>query len=133
MGEIAGVVWQVIDRFKALCDERLPRRQCARWKRDLTVDVARSHSRRRPLPLVRALCASCLIEHQIATAAEAARFFGCGARAVSVRRRRYYAAVFDEWFGEGPQVLLWPERGGKRGADANIAGIGMSGVSQISR
>jgi hypothetical protein len=132
-GEIARAVCQVIERFKALCDERLAWRQADMWKRDLTVDAARSQSRRRPLPLVRALCTSRLIERQIASSAEAARFFGCSPRAVSARRRRHYAVVFHEWFGEEPQALLWAERGGRGFAAVNIVETGTSGVTKISR
>jgi hypothetical protein len=104
-GDISGAVTQVIERFNALCNERLPHHAAA-WRRIATYDNVRSRSRKRPLPMIRALSAAYLIEHQIATAAQAARFFGGGARSVSARRRRSYQELFREWFGAMPQILL---------------------------
>jgi hypothetical protein len=105
-GDIPGVVIQVVEQFNALCDDRLPPRRAAAWIRLLTYENVRSRSRKRPLPMVRALAASYLIEHEIATSKQAARFFGCGPRAVSVRRRHFYDELFREWFGAKPEVLF---------------------------
>jgi hypothetical protein len=110
-GDISGAVMQVIEHFNALCDERRPH-QAATWRRIATYDNVRSRSRKRPLPMIRALSAAYLIEHEIATAAQAARFFGSGPRSVSTRRRRSYQELFLKWFGAMPQVLLNPGRDG---------------------
>lgn len=110
-GDISRVVARMIEQFNTLCDERLPH-QAAAWRRIATYDNVRSRSRKRPLPMIRALSAAYLIEHEIATAAQAARFFGSGARSVSARRRRSYQELFREWFGAMPQIML---NGGRDG------------------
>lgn len=114
-GDIPGVVIQVVEQFSALCDERLPPRRAAAWKRLLTYENVRSRSRKRPLPMVRALSVSYLIEHEIATSKQAARFFGCGPRAVSAGRRHFYEELFREWFGAKPEVLFSRRRDGDGG------------------
>ncbi|MDB6083158.1 MAG: hypothetical protein JWN43_1039, partial [Gammaproteobacteria bacterium] len=83
------------------------------WKRLVTFENVRSKSRKRPLPMVRALTASYLIEHGITTATLAARFFGFNPRSVSVGRRRSYERDFRGWFGTLPEVLFSPGRGGR--------------------
>jgi hypothetical protein len=121
-GDIPGVVIQVIEQFNALCDERLPLRRATAYKRLLTYENVRSRSRKRPLPMVRALTASYLIEHEIATSKQAAGFFGCGPRALSVRRRHFYQELFREWFGPEPEVLFSRRRDGDRGVLARKNG-----------
>ena len=115
-GDIPGVVMQVIEQFNALCDERLPH-QAGTWRRLVTYDEVRSRSRKRPLPMVRALSAAYLVKHEIATAAQAARFFGSGPRSVSARRRRFYEVLFREWFGAKPEILFSPGRRGDGSAE----------------
>jgi putative transposase len=117
--DIPAVVTQIIERFDALCQARLPQRQSAAWRRLATLDNVRSKSRKRPLPMVRALSASYLIEQGIATATRAARFFGCAPRSVSARRRRFYAVVFRERFGASPEILFGPALGDPSGATAS--------------
>jgi len=107
-GDIPGVVMQVIEQFNALCDQRLTRDQASAWKRIVINDNLRSRLRKRPLPMVRALSVSYLIEHKIATPTQAARFFGCGPRPVSAQRRRFYEARFRECFGASPEILFCP-------------------------
>jgi hypothetical protein len=107
-GDIPGVVMQVVEQFNALCEKRLPQHQAKAWKRLATYENVRSRSRKRPLPMVRALSVSYLIEHQIATPTQAARFFGCGPRPVSARRRRFYGLLFRKWFGAKPEILFCP-------------------------
>ena len=58
--------------------------------------------------MVRALSASYLIKNRIATPAQAARFFNCGPKAVSAKRRRFYEALFRECFGAKPEILFCP-------------------------
>jgi hypothetical protein len=62
--------------------------------------------------MIRALSAAYLIEHGIAKAAQAARFFGSSARSVSARRRRSHQELFREWFGAMPEELLNGTGGG---------------------
>jgi len=107
-GDIQEVVLQVIGQFVALCDRRLPPEKAVAWKRIVTSENLRSRSRKRPLPLVRALSASYLIKHRIATPAQAARFFNCGPKPVSAQRRRFYEARFRECFGAKPEILFSP-------------------------
>jgi hypothetical protein len=116
-GDIPGVVMQVIEQFNALCDQRLPPRQAAAWRRIVTYETLRSRSRKRPLPMVRALSVSYLIKHKIATPAQAARFFDCGPRPVSANRRRFYEARFRECLGAKPEILFCPDFG-----ERNVAG-----------
>ncbi len=106
-GNIPGIVRQVIERFHVLCDERLPRREAAALRRLVTYENVLSRSRRRPLPMMRALSVSYLVEREMATATQAARFFGRGPRLVSARRRQFYERLFHEWFGAWPGSLLW--------------------------
>ena len=105
---LSEVVKQVIDRFLALCDARFPKRRATAWRRLVSYDNVRSASRRRPLPMVRALSASCLIEQKIATASQAARFLGCGSSPVSVRRRHFYEEMFRHLFGAELETLFSP-------------------------
>ena len=113
-GDIPGVVMRVIGQFNALCDQRLPRDQAAAWRRIVTYENLRSRSRKRPLPMVRALSVSYLIRHQIATPAQAARFFNCGPKSVSAHRRRSYEALFRESFGAKPEILFCPHFGERK-------------------
>jgi hypothetical protein len=113
-GDIPGVVMRVIEQFNALCDERLSRRQAGTWRRRVTYENVRSGSRKRPLPMVRALAVSCLVEHEVATRTQAARFFGRGANSVSAGRGRFYEALFRVWFGAMPEILFGPGRDGDR-------------------
>jgi hypothetical protein len=108
---------QVIEQFNALCDERLPQRQAEAWRRLVTYESVRSRSRKRPLPMVRALAVSYLVEHEIATSTQAARFFGCGPRAVSAHRRRFYEKLFRKCFGTKPEILFNPRRDGDQSVD----------------
>jgi hypothetical protein len=110
-GDIPGVVMQVTKQFNTLCDQRLTRDQAATWRRIVTYENLRSRSRKRPLPMVRALSVSYLIKHKIATPAQAARFFSCGPRPVSTNRLRFYDALFRECFGAKPEILFSPDFG----------------------
>jgi hypothetical protein len=107
-GDIQDVVMQVIEQFNALCDQRLSQKQAAAWRRVVTTENLRSRSRKRPLPMVRALSASYLIKHRIATPTQAARFFNCGPKPVSAQRRRFYEALFRECFGAKSEILFCP-------------------------
>jgi hypothetical protein len=107
-GDIPGVVTQVIEQFNALCEQRLLHVHAAAWRRIVQFENLRSRSRKLPLPMVRALSLSYLIEHKIATPTQAARFFGCGPKSVSAQRRRLYEALFREIFNAGPEILFCP-------------------------
>jgi hypothetical protein len=107
--DIPAVVTQLIERFNALYG---PRNKAART-RIVTYEDLRSRSRKRPLPMVRALSVSYLLKHKIATPAQASRFFGCGPRPVSASRRRFYETLFRECFGAKPEILFCPYPGGR--------------------
>lgn len=108
-GAIPDIVRQIVERFNGLCDQRLSHRQSAVWKRVVTYENVRSTSRRRPLPMVRALIVSHLIERAIATRTQAAQFIGCGLGSVSAHRRHLYTLLFRDCFGAMPEELLWPD------------------------
>jgi hypothetical protein len=99
-GNIRRALIDVIERFGVLCDGALSQRQAAVWKVVVTLDNLCSHSRKRPLPMIRAICASHVIERHIATRAEMARFFGCRPESLSAHRRRHqemrFAALFPQ-------------------------------------
>jgi hypothetical protein len=116
-GDIQDVVMQVIEQFNALCDQRLSQEQAVAWRRVVTPENLRSRSRKRPLPMVRALSASYLIKHRIATPTRAARFFNCGPKPVSAQRRRFYEALFRECFGAKPEILFCPIRETETGGE----------------
>lgn len=105
-GDIPSVVTQVIEQFNALSNQKIPRDKAAVWRRIVTYENLRSRSRKRPLPMVRALSVSYLIEHGLASLAQSARFFNCSPRPVSANRRRFYEARFREFFGAGPEILF---------------------------
>jgi hypothetical protein len=107
-GDIQDVLMQVIEQFNALCNQRLSQEQAAAWRRVVTPENLRSRSRKRPLPMVRALSASYLIKHRIATPTQAARFFNCGPKPLSAQRRRFYESLFRECFGAKPEILFCP-------------------------
>jgi hypothetical protein len=135
-GDIPSVVRQVVEQFNALCDRRLPAYQAAAWRRLVNYENVCSRSRKRPLPMVRALSAAYVIEHGIATAMQAARFFGRGAKSVSVRRRRFYEERFHEWFGLMPEILFSPGRDGDRSvgrrSDDQVREVGYAGCSEFA-
>lgn len=103
-------VIDVVRRFGETCDEMLPPRQASAWKRIVTLEKLCSHSRKRPLPMIRAVSASYLIKRKIATRAQTAGFFGCRPETLSAHRRRHYLRIFHEWFGAMSGVLLCPGR-----------------------
>jgi hypothetical protein len=104
-GGMSGAVTQLIEQFIALNQSRMPKHEFEALRRLVTCDNLRSGSRKRPLPMVRGLCAYCLVERKIATAMEVARFFGCGSTPVSARRRGFYARMFRDSFGAEPEAL----------------------------
>jgi hypothetical protein len=118
-GDISGVVTQVVEQFNALYGKRLPPHQAASWRSVVTYQNVRSRSRKRPLPMVRALSVSYLIKHKIATPAQAARFFGCGPKPVSAQRRRFYEERFRRCFGAKPEILFSPDFGGRHAGTSN--------------
>ncbi len=111
---IRDAVIDVVQRFCAMCDEVLPPRQARAWKRIVTMEQLRSHSRKRPLPMIRAVSASYVIKRKIATRAQAASFFGCRPETLSAHRRRHYLQLLREWFGAMPGMLLGSGRDGDR-------------------
>jgi REP element-mobilizing transposase RayT len=111
---VRDAVIDVVQRFGAMCDEALPPRQARAWKRIVTMEQLRSHSRKRPLPMIRAVSASYVIKRKIATRGQAASFFGCRPETLSAHRRRHYAQLFRELFGATRVMLLCSGREGDR-------------------
>jgi hypothetical protein len=79
---------ETLERFVAMCDEKLPQRRAFAWKNIATPERLRSHSRKYPLPLIRAMVASYSIGRALATQAQVAQFFGCHPKTLSAQRRR---------------------------------------------
>jgi putative transposase len=98
-GDVRQVVVDAVEEFRALCDLALPRPKARAWVRVVTLEQLCSHSRRRPLPVIRALITTHVIARGIATRSQAARFFGCRPDTLSVDRRRHAEAQFAKWFG----------------------------------
>jgi REP element-mobilizing transposase RayT len=89
----------LVQRFCSMCDKELPVRQARRWKRTVTLEQLCSRSRKRPLPMIRAVAASYIINRKLGTRAKAASFFGCRPETLSAHRRRHYVTLFRECFG----------------------------------
>jgi putative transposase len=96
--DIRRAVIDVIERFAIMCDETLPQKRASAWKRVATLEHLCSHLRKRPLPMLRAVSASYVIQQHIATRAQTAQFFGCRPETISSRRRRHQEALFGELF-----------------------------------
>jgi putative transposase len=94
---IRRVATRFISEFNALCKTR-SQPQIFAWTELLNYESLRSGSRRRPLPMVRALIASYLVERESATVTQAARFFGRNVKTMSARRRGVYAVAFKQGF-----------------------------------
>jgi hypothetical protein len=112
ISDVRQAVVDVVEKFSAMCDLALPRGQARAWKRVVTLEQVCSHSRKRPLPMIRALIASYVIACHIANRAQAAQFFGCGPETLSVDRRRHAEVLFRESFGITSDALFSTRRGG---------------------
>ena len=81
---------EVLGRALTLCGAKLPSQTAAAWKRIATTEQLRSHSRKAPLPMIRALVASYGINRSIATRAQIAKFLGCHPKTLSAQRCRHF-------------------------------------------
>jgi hypothetical protein len=106
---VRDAVLDVVQRFAAMCDKELPARQARAWKRTVTLEQLCSPSRKRPLPMIRAVSASYIINRKIATRAQTASFFGCRPETLSAHRRGHYVTLFRECFGSAPVMLFCSE------------------------
>jgi hypothetical protein len=106
---VRDLVIDVVGRFAAMCDRELPVRQSRLWKRTVTLDQLCSHSRKRPLPMIRAVSASYIMNRKIATRAQTANFFGCRPETLSAHRRRRYVTLFREYFGPTAVMVFCSE------------------------
>jgi hypothetical protein len=111
-GDVRHVVADAVEKFGAMCDLALPRRKARAWTRVVTVEQLCSHSRKRPLPVIRALITAHVIARDMATRSQAARFFGCRPDTLSVDRRRRAEVQFSEWFGATSDALFSDGRDG---------------------
>lgn len=112
IGDVRPIVVHAVEQFAAVCDVALSRRQTRAWKRVVTLEQLCSRSRKRPLPTIRALIASYLIARHIATRTQAARFFGCRPKTLSIDRRRRAETLFVKWFGVASDALFSTKRDG---------------------
>jgi REP element-mobilizing transposase RayT len=106
---VRDTVLDVVERFAAMCDKELPARRARAWKRTVTLEQLCSHSRKRPLPMIRAVSASYIMNRKIATRAQTASFFGCRPETLSAHRRRHYVTLFRECFGSAPVMVFCSE------------------------
>ncbi|HEX3950283.1 MAG TPA: hypothetical protein VHW95_10580 [Steroidobacteraceae bacterium] len=106
---VRDAVLDVVRQFAAMCDKELTARQARAWKRTVSLEQLCSHSRKRPLPMLRAVGASYIINRKIATRAQTASFFGCRPETLSAHRRRHYVAQFRECFGSAPVMAFCSE------------------------
>lgn len=112
IGDLRRAVIDAAAKFGEMCDVASSHRQARAWKRVVTPEQLCSHSRKRPLPTIRALVTSHVIEHRMATRSQAARFFGCHPETLSVDRRRHAEALLVEWFGVPSAALFSTGPGG---------------------
>src|SRR5579859_6540204 len=106
---VRDAVLDVVRQFDAMCDKELIARQARAWKRTVTLDHLCSHSRKRPLPMIRAVCASYIVSRKIATRAQTAGFFGCRPETLSAHRRQHYVTLFREYFGSAAVMAFCSE------------------------
>jgi hypothetical protein len=107
IGDVRNVVVGAVEKFGAMCDLALTWRQARAWKRVVTLEQLCSRSRKRPLPVIRALITSYVMASHIATRSQAARFFGCRPDTLSMDRRRHAEMLFFKWFG-GTSDKMFP-------------------------
>jgi hypothetical protein len=101
---------KAIRRFRRLCGSILPPRQASAWSSTLSVARVCAMSRKHPLPMLRALCVSYLLEQHLATRLQAARFFGCRPETLSAGRRRRHESSFRYLFSQPYSILFESER-----------------------
>jgi hypothetical protein len=111
-GDVQRLAVEAIKQFGAMCDSALPRLQARAWKEVVTLEHLCSPSRKRPLPVIRALISAHLIACRMGTRSQAARFFGCRPDTLSVDRRRHADGLFVKWFGAASATLFSGGRGG---------------------
>ena len=88
-------VMSTLESFLAVCDQKMPARRAALYREISTVENLRSHSRRSPLPLIRALTASHVIDDALATQTQVAGFFGCHPKTLSLPRRQHFQSLWE--------------------------------------
>jgi hypothetical protein len=88
-------VTATLESFLAVCDQKMPARRAALYREISTVENLRSHSRRSPLPLIRALTASHVIDQALATQTQVAEFFGCHPKTLSLQRRQHFQSLWE--------------------------------------
>lgn len=96
-----------LGRFHTLY-ETLPH-TASGWLLPATLASLCSRSRRRPLPMLRALCASYLLEHRLVTQRHLARVFGCRPATLSLGKRQHHERAFRRLFKQSHEGLF-PQR-----------------------
>jgi hypothetical protein len=98
-----------LKRLRRLSEDALPPLQAAAWAKTMTLENVCAMSRKHPLPMLRGLCVSYLLEQHRATRLQAARFFGCRPETLSAGRRRRHERTFRRLFNQPSSTLF--ERG----------------------
>jgi hypothetical protein len=104
--ELKRVTQFLVSRFQEICDRYIPKRKARKWKRVTTIENVCSKQRAQPLPMIRGLSASYLVNHQITTLRQAERFFSCRPGTLCAARRRSYKQQFRAYFGRPFEQLL---------------------------
>jgi hypothetical protein len=93
-------------RLRKLCERVLPPRQASAWVKTLTLANVCAMSRKHPLPMIRALCVSYLLERHLATRIQAARLFGCRPESLSAGWRQRNERKFHQLFNQPYSTLF---------------------------
>jgi hypothetical protein len=93
----------VLAGFRRKCQEALAPKEARRWKEQANLEALRSMRRMPPLPMLRALVTSSVVNQGVATLRQAERFLGCRPGTLASGRRQRYAERCLRLFNESPQ------------------------------
>jgi hypothetical protein len=96
----------LIGGLRGICDDSLPANKAREWMRLTTLENVCSKRRAQPLPMIRALGASYVVAHRIATVRQAERFYHCRPRTLSAGRRRRHEEKFRDKFNQSYEQLF---------------------------
>lgn len=97
---------RVLECFRIVCNKHLSPTKAEKWTRVATLENACSKSRQPPLPMLRALAASHLVESGRFRLHQVESFFHCRPRTLSAGRRRAYQLKFEALFRRPYQTLV---------------------------
>ena len=96
--ELRRLVAMVIEVFHEACGTGLAPMRARSWQTVTTLEAVCSRSRKQPLPMVRALCASLLVERHRVRPAQVEHLFFHRPRTLSAKRRLHYRVKFQRLF-----------------------------------